>query len=207
MDRLIQLLTFIELTRSQVQSGYALAGISKHDLSDLASHHYLVTFIAWQLARHVKNKGGKINIEKVLEFGLVHDLGELLGGDIAMPYARLNPKARSLAKAFEAENQRFILQLFGDDQAYFKQLMTEIMDATSDEALIAKLADYIEVTQYKAYIKTLTAGDMKLAKESIAAKLAKISDPVTKRALKKITTAWLKVVPKMTFSEILQSLK
>ncbi len=113
MDHLAKLFKLLEITRSQPQYGYALAGIPKGELSDLAQHHYLVTFIAWQLALSVQSKGAKINVQKVLEYSLIHDLGELFGGDIAMPYAKANPKARILAKAFEAENQKYLANFFG----------------------------------------------------------------------------------------------
>jgi len=74
MDYLTNLFKIIELTRSQSQYGYILAGIKRGDLSNLAEHHYLVTFIAWQLTLYVKSKGAKISVQKVLEFSLIHDL-------------------------------------------------------------------------------------------------------------------------------------
>src|SRR5581483_5063728 len=141
------LFRLIELTRSQPQYGYILAEIPKAQLSDLAQHHYLVTFIAWQLAAAANRAGGEINTEKVLEYALVHDLGELFGGDIAMPYAQANPPAREAAKSFERENQKYISRFFEDGQAEVQTLFTEVMQATTNEALIAKIADYVEVTQ------------------------------------------------------------
>ena len=68
MENLTNLFKLMELTRSQPQYGYALSGIQQDELSNLAEHHYLVTFIAWQLAAHVKGAGAKIDIQKVLEF-------------------------------------------------------------------------------------------------------------------------------------------
>src|SRR5579872_6043877 len=127
MNHLAKLFKLLEITRSQPQYGYALAGIPKAELSDLAQHHYLVTFIAWQLALSVQAKGAKINVQKVLEFCMVHDLGELFGGDIAMPYAKANPKARTLAKAFEAENQNYLSAFFGPQSKHYKELSDEIM--------------------------------------------------------------------------------
>ena len=75
MEHLTNLFKLIELTRSQPQYGYALAGIQQDELSNLAEHHYLVTFVAWQLASQVKRAGANIDIQKVLEFCLIHDLG------------------------------------------------------------------------------------------------------------------------------------
>jgi len=193
----------MELTRSQPQYGYALAGIQQDELSNLAEHHYLVTFIAWQLASQVKKAGAKINISKVLEFGLVHDLGELLGGDISMPYARANPKARKHAKAFEEENQRFLSKFFGNQSQHFKELGHEILDAKSDEAIIAKMADYIEVTHYKQYVKVFSKFDTDLIKPKLVSMIEKIADPVAKKELGKFINNWTNDITKKEIPEIL----
>src|SRR3989344_2424446 len=108
MNNLVNLFKLIELTRSQVQYGYVLSGVRKHELSNLAEHHYLVVFMAWQLAKHLNAKGANLDEKKVLEIAIIHDLGELFGGDISRPYAMANPRARKLAKAYEFENIRFL---------------------------------------------------------------------------------------------------
>lgn len=187
----------MQYTRAQPQYGYVLSGIRQNDLSNLAEHHYLVTFIAWQLASGVKQKGAQIDVGKVMEFCLIHDVGELFGGDIAMPYAKANPKAREYAKAFEAENHKFIARYFGDQQERFAELAAEILDAKSDEAIIAKLADYIEVTHYKKYMAVLDESDLTLIQEKIFSMLDRLTDEVAKAALKDFVGAWIEQVPQL----------
>lgn len=193
----------MELTRSQPQYGYALAGIQQDELSNLAEHHYLVTFTAWQLASHVKKAGAKLNIQKVLEFCLIHDLGELFGGDIAMPYARSNPKAKAHAKAFEEENQRFLSKFFGNQSDYFKELGHEILNAKSDECIIAKIADYIEITHYKQYVKVFSKFDTNLIKPKLAEMIEKMKDPIAKKELAKFIKSWTANISKKDIPEIL----
>lgn len=198
----------MQLTRSQPLYGYVIGGVQKNDLSNLAEHHYLVTFIAWQLARQVKSKGANINVEKVLEFAMVHDIGELFGGDISMPYARANPKAREYAKAFEEENQKFLSKFFGSEEAHFKKLGHEILDAKSDEALIAKIADYLEHIHYKQYIKVISQKtDIDSLRPVLKLKISKIKDPVAKKEIDKFTKDWLKNVSKKEIPEILYNTK
>lgn len=198
----------MELTRSQPQYGYALAGIQQDELSNLAEHHYLVTFAAWQLARQVKNAGAKIDVQKVLEFSLIHDLGELFGGDISMPYAKANPKAREYAKAFEEENQKFLSRFFGDEQEYFKELGHEILDAKSDEALISKIADYIEVTHYKQYVKVFSKKfDIDLIEPKLQSVISKMKDPIAKKFLSKFIKNWSEDIVKKEIPEILYEKK
>lgn len=195
MNNLTKLFKLVELTRSQPQYGYALAGIPKGELSDLAQHHYLVAFIAWQLARDANRAGAKLNVEKVLEYALVHDLGELLGGDIAGPYAVANRRAYRAAKAFETENHKFLSKYFGSDKKYFLTLTAEIMKARNDEAFYAKAADWIECTHYKFYLNRFNDNDAKLAKKKLESYIKGIKDPLAKSWLKNFLQVWLKELP------------
>jgi len=206
MNHLPKLFKLIELTRTQVQQGYLLSGVYKNELSDLAQHHYLVTFIAWQLASNANAKGAKINIQKVLEFSLVHDLGELFGGDIAAPYARVNQKAKKAAKAFEAENHKYLSGFFGPGKKNFVKLSKEIMDAKSDEALIAKMADYIEATNFLVFLNKFKPISYKIAEEKISGWVKQIKDQTAKRELQIFLKDWLASLKnekylKQTFSE------
>ena len=99
MKHLTDLFKLAEITRHQPQYGYNVGGVLKHELSDLAQHHFLVTFMAWQLALELQSRGAKIDVQKTMEIALVHDLGELFGGDISFHYGRKNPAARKAAKA------------------------------------------------------------------------------------------------------------
>ncbi|HVY67673.1 MAG TPA: HD domain-containing protein [Patescibacteria group bacterium] len=207
MKNLPRLFRLLELTRSQPQYGYTVAGIKKAELSDLAQHHYLVAIMAWQLALAANAAGGKLSVEKVLEFSLIHDLGELFGGDIAMPYARANPEARRKAKAFEAENQKFVAGFFGPQGEKFLALSTEINDAGTDEALVSKLADYAEVTHYKQYMGKLTQGDVKMAAQAMQKKLAKMHDRKAAYALRSFLRVWTRALLKGRDEELFEQAK
>jgi 5'-deoxynucleotidase YfbR-like HD superfamily hydrolase len=205
MENLSDLFKIIELTRSQPQYGYALSGIKQDELSNLAEHHYLVSFIAWQIALHLQSKGASIDMTKVLEFSLIHDLGELFGGDIAMPYAQANPAAREKAKAFKVENQKFIGKFFGSQSKHFQELSEEIMDASSDESIIAKIADYIELSHYKFYIGMFTDRDKELTRESFSNKIKKLKDPIAKNEMEKFIELWTSSFPGKGTLEIITS--
>lgn len=184
------MIRLVEISRVMPQYGYALAEISKSDQSDLAQHHYLVTFIAWSLARIAQKGGSKVEVQKVLEYALIHDLGELFGGDIAMPYARANNEARTAAKQFERLNQQYLSRFF-DDPQYFDNLSAEILSAESDESLIAKLADYIELTHYKQSVQKLSFGDLSMTREKVFGIIQKIKCERAKTALLGTVNSWL----------------
>jgi len=195
MEHLTKLFKLVELTRSQPQTGYVLAGIKTDELSNLAEHHYLVTFIAWQLARAANRAGAKLSIEKVLEYAMVHDLGELLGGDISSFYAKANRTAYRAAKAFEAENHKYLSKFFGTDAKHFRGLAKEIMDAKTDEALYAKAADFVECTHYKLFVRGLVGRDLALAREKLQSYGKKVKDPVARGQLEKFLGSWIRELP------------
>jgi 5'-deoxynucleotidase YfbR-like HD superfamily hydrolase len=202
-----KLFRLLEITRAQPQYGYALAEIPKNELSDLAQHHYLVTAIAWQLGRLVQREGGTLDLLRVLEICLMHDLGELFGGDIGMPYAKANPAANKAAKAFEAENLKYFASLFDEDSTHFSELSGDAMQPTSDEALVAKIADYLEVTHYKLYVHRLSKGDISMVGSRIEQMVSTISDAKTQKALQTFIADWKETMSNDSGSELFESSK
>jgi len=207
MKKLPDLFKLIELTRSQVQYGYLLSGIKRDQLSNLAEHHYLVTFIAWQIALNLKQAGAHIDVQKVLELCLVHDLGELMGGDISALYAKMNPKAKRLAKSFEEENQRYLSKYFGSNEKYFKKLGKEILDYKTDEAYIAKVADYMEALNFKVFLGAFKESDRDFNIEKMAKFIKPIKDKIAKSMLTEFVAEWLKDVEKNNYIEIFEGKK
>lgn len=203
---LVRLFRLIEITRLQPQYGYFLSEVSKGDVSDLAQHHYLVTFIAWTLARLAIADGAQINLARVLEFTLVHDLGELFGGDIGMPYAKANPKARAAAKEFERQNQIFLSTFFPDPE-YIDAMSEEILSAKSNEAYIAKVADYIEVTHYKLFIKKLSDGDIVMAQNKMHEVIGKMTDEQAVKTLTAVTDQWISDMRQPQQAELFEDAK
>ena len=188
MEKIINLINLLEITRIQPQYGYAIAG-GTGKISDLAQHHYLVTMLGWQLSESVNSKGAKIDTYKVLKFCLLHDVGEIFGGDIGMYYAKANPIALSLAKQFEEENQKFLSKYFSNENEV-RELAKEILASSSDEAHIAKVADYIEVTHYKLFSAQLKKKDIELIVPKLIEKIEKIKDKIAKENLLKFIETW-----------------
>ncbi len=171
------------------QTGYVLSGIHSSLASDLAEHHYLVAITGWYIAKLIRQSGGKINTERVLEICLIHDLGELFGGDIAMPYAKANPVARKLAKQFERENQKFLTGFLAEINQV-QLLFRDALDVKSDEAIVAKVADYIEVTEYKNYIGRLTDGDVAMVVKKMTKMLEGLKNKKVRSTLARIIDEW-----------------
>jgi 5'-deoxynucleotidase YfbR-like HD superfamily hydrolase len=194
MKHLTDLFRILELTRSQPQYGYVPSDLKLNELSNLAEHHYLVTFIAWQLALHVNNNGGEVNVTKVLEYCLVHDLGELFGGDIGRSYVEVNKKARPKAKAFEAENHNFLAKFFGNESKRFRKLAKEMMEPKNDEAWVFKLADYMECAHFLRYMGYFRKQDEQILLTSVPRMVRKIKNKETKKILDDFIKLWLREI-------------
>ncbi|MFA6094417.1 MAG: HD domain-containing protein [Candidatus Paceibacterota bacterium] len=188
MDKITDLINLLQITRNQPQYGYAVAG-SNIRLSNLAEHHYLVTMLGWQLSELVNGKGAKIDVFKVVKFCLLHDIGELFGGDIGMYYAKANPQARVYARQFEEENQKFLSKYFSNSDEV-QTLAKEILESESDEAHISKVADYLEVTHYKLFNGQLKKKDIELIAPKLAEKIEKIQDVIAREELLKFVDSW-----------------
>jgi putative hydrolase of HD superfamily len=188
MEKIIDLINLLQITRAQPQYGYAVGGGNTR-IGNLAEHHYLVTMVGWQLTSLVNEKGAKIDTFKVIKFCLLHDIGEIFGGDIGMYYAKANPKAREYAKMFEEENQKFLANFFGEKKEILK-LTKEILDSKSDEAHIAKVADYLEVTHYKLFNGQLQKKDVELVAPKLAEKIKKIKNKIARDTLLMFTESW-----------------
>jgi 5'-deoxynucleotidase YfbR-like HD superfamily hydrolase len=205
MSNLTKLFRLLEVSRAQPQYGYIFSGIPKTELSDLAQHHYLVTMMAWQLARLCIAQGSTLDLAKTLEISLMHDLGELFGGDICKPYGLRNPAALAAAKAFEAENLKYLATQFGNNEDHIHNLTPEIMQPSTPEGLVAKIADYVEVTHYKLYVGKLTEGDIVMSVNHISKLLERMSDVKAKKALHIFVKEWEDDLRNHSSEEIFES--
>ncbi len=203
---ILDLFKIMQLTRSQPQYGYVLGGLKRSQLSYLAEHHYLVTFTGWQLSEMILRRGGKINPLKVIELCMVHDLGELFGGDIGMPYARRNPKAKELSRKFEEENAKFLSQYFLEGQDKFNILWKDVIEAKNDESAVAKIADLLETFCFKDYNNDNNEVDRVLAKERFPEIVKKIKNPIARKVMSELIADYNKNFSKKSAKSIISGI-
>ena len=68
MEKVIELINLLQITRAQPQYGYAISGGNTR-IGNLAEHHYLVTMLGWQLSSMVNEKGAdESHIAKVADY-------------------------------------------------------------------------------------------------------------------------------------------
>lgn len=147
--KLIEWWSVIALSRPMPRTGWNTIGLDRHQMDNLAAHHYMVTSIA-NLLSLILEKDLKVNLDRkrVIGMALLHDIGEiLLGADMATPQG-INPKYQEAKKAARRLEDRVISifgQLLGESELkiYMEALCKEEREQPSDEAKLVKLADRI----------------------------------------------------------------
>lgn len=145
MRNLAKFFSVMEMTREQQQYGFFIAGLNNKNTSNLAEHHYLVTMIGWMLCEYINEGEHLVNTDEVVRMCIVHDIGELFGGDIAAPLSRKRPDMKVHARALEAANLDIVTSLLSSRMKdTVKSIHAKSEAKQTDEAIIAKLADLIE---------------------------------------------------------------
>lgn len=145
MKRLSRFISILELTREQPQFGYFLAGIHKEQTSNLAEHHYLVTMLGWMLCEYLNEEESLVDTNEVMRICLVHDLGEIFGGDMAAPLSRKRPDLKVHAQSLERGNMDILLSFLKPSIAQKVNMIWEKEEAkNTNEAWVAKIADLVE---------------------------------------------------------------
>jgi putative hydrolase of HD superfamily len=145
MKQLPKFITLMELCREQVQYGYFLSGINRQETSNLAEHHYLVAMIGWLLCEYINESENLVDTAEVIKICLIHDLGEIFGGDMAAPLSRKMPEIKKFSQGFEDGNFKILTSYLKPSvSAKFHQLFKDEGEKITNESLVAKVSDMLE---------------------------------------------------------------
>lgn len=185
MKNLPKFISILEMTREQVQYGYFLVGVNRHETSTLAEHHYLVTMIGWMLCEYLnEDEGSLVDTSKVMQLCLVHDLGELFGGDMAAPLSRKRPDIKAHAQAFEKGNKEILMSFLNTHVAKAMQALFEEEETkVTDEAVVAKIADLMETHFFLEHRNIQHAQKDLFYRDHIRPLADKLSNPKIKEKL------------------------
>lgn len=186
--KLILLLSILQLTKQQPLNGYLTCGIKLTETATLAEHHYTSSLAAFLVCESITNRGGKIDTHKIITMLLIHDLGELFGGDIASPLNRRFSELREYKDKIGERAFQLLTQFVSDMQANeIMGLYQEFEHGNSDEKWIAKILDQMDhqfFLEHCGYRQSLTEEKHRYRHAFVADhvyKLAeKISDPIAR---------------------------
>lgn len=199
MKKLLTLLSVAQLTKQQPLTGYSVAGIKLGELPSLAEHHYTSALSALLIAQKIKTAGGIIDSEKLVAMLLIHDLGELFGGDISAPLSRAYPELREYKDKI---GDKAIDLLFSNidtaDQTYFKNLYNEFEHGSSDEKWVGKILDQLDHQLFLEHMsheqrQSDKAGNYRpdFIQKHIYHLAEKITDPNTKKVMQELVQTFI----------------
>ena len=145
MEKIIELLEHIERLKNTPRLGFTYFGI-KHPES-VAEHSFMVVIISLILAHLRKKDGEDINIEKVLTMAALHELGEVLIGDLHR-MTRLYIGNDIVEKA-EIKAAKDLLSLLPEEvNKKLTEVYMDFVKKKNKEAEIALSADKLELLLY-----------------------------------------------------------
>ena len=140
-------LDLINTIRHLPRTGWLLRGIPPSIAESVADHSFMTSLTALHISLKLSEKGIPVNTEKILITSLLHDLPELITGDIPRYVKKENPE---LFNKLEEE----ALDKLGLSK--FKELFNELESESSIEAVIVKIAD--NLATYIEGVKMLRLG-------------------------------------------------
>jgi len=156
VDSILSFLQEAIRLKKMVRSGWIYSGVSKSDTESVADHSYMITLIAMILALREKEKGSKINVEKVIVMAILHDLPESVSQDLDRRIRKYSPEKYDIFKE-DLDSEAMKVLLTNLPSKINKQLLLIYQELRRKESLEAKLileADRLEtILQMNDYIQ------------------------------------------------------
>jgi putative hydrolases of HD superfamily len=118
------------------RTGWVRDGIP--DSESVADHNFRVAFMCMILAK------SDMDTNKIIKMALMHELGEVIIGDVVVSRAGItNPQIKKAKEKYEEEAVRKLCAQFGDKNDCFK-IWKEFNEGKSEEAKFVRDADELE---------------------------------------------------------------
>ena len=115
-------------------------GFKRNEADSVAAHSFSTALLAYFLAKNLQKEGIKIDPDKVLKMGLVHDIGETIVGDVG---TFVKGMAGGVFKDIEEEGVKALVDGL-DSRDEIIDLVSEYNDRESLEARVVKAADNLD---------------------------------------------------------------
>ena len=148
------------------RSGWVSHGVALQDVESVADHSYSTCALAMLLADLEVEKGGRVDVERVLRLALLHDLAEALTFDISKSYLEyLGRRGEAIKREVEQAAWNHIIKSIpnGSIRKNYAKLDSEFNDEETLESKIVHAADSLDilfqVVEYhrKGYPKAMLA--------------------------------------------------
>lgn len=140
LKKILKVFLTLQWAKELPRQGFIAMGFKRNEADSLAAHSFSTALLAYFFARDLQKEGQKIDPDKVLKMGLVHDIGETIVGDVG---TFVKGMAGGAFKNIEAEGVKALFEDL-DSKEELIDLVDEYMERKSLEARVVKVADNLD---------------------------------------------------------------
>ena len=140
LKKILKVFLTLQWAKELPRQGFIAMGFKRNEADSVAAHSFSTALLSYFLAKQLQKEGIKIDPEKVLKMGLVHDIGETIVGDVG---TFVKGMAGGVFKNIEEEGVKALVQGLDSEEEIIK-LVAEYNDRKSLEARVVKAADNLD---------------------------------------------------------------
>lgn len=140
LKKILKVFLTLQWTKELPRQGFIALGFKRNEADSVAAHSYTTSLLGYFLANQLKKEGIKIDPDKVLKMGLVHDIGETIVGDVG---TFVKGMAGGVFKNIEEEGVKALVADL-DCKEEITKLVEEYNGRETIEARVVKAADNLD---------------------------------------------------------------
>jgi len=140
LKKILKVFLTLQWTKELPRQGFIAMGFKRNEADSVAAHSFSTALLAYFFAKQLQKEGEKIDADKVLKMGLVHDIGETIVGDVG---TFVKGMAGGVFKDIEEEGVRALVSEL-DSKEEIMQLISEYNGRKTLEARVVKVADNLD---------------------------------------------------------------
>lgn len=140
LKNILKVFLTLQWAKELPRQGFIAMGFKRNEADSVAAHSFSTSLLAYFLARQLQKEGVKIDAEKALKMGLLHDIGETIVGDVG---TFVKGMAGGVFKNIEEEGVKALVEGVDSREEIIK-LVEEYNQRKSVEARVVKAADNLD---------------------------------------------------------------
>ena len=140
LKKILKVFLTLQWAKELPRQGFIAMGFKRNETDSVAAHSFSTSLLAYFLAVSLKKQGEKIDPDRVLKMGLVHDIGETIVGDVG---TFVKGMAGGVFKNIEEEGVKALVEGL-DSRDEIIELVSEYNNRETLEARVVKVADNLD---------------------------------------------------------------
>lgn len=140
LKKILKVFLTLQWAKELPRQGFIALGFKRSEADSVAAHSFVTALLAYFFAKQLQKGGNKVDSEKVLKMGLVHDIGETIVGDVG---TYVKGMAGGVFKNIEEEGVKALVEGL-DEGGEIIDLVREYNERKTLEARVVKAADNLD---------------------------------------------------------------